>query len=101
MALVLPVRVRPTLVGSTTGNTPQLQQVIGGVAMQPASDVRSPQPLEKSMRDLKSTPPPASAEAVKSAPILLGDEALKQVSGGLIIVDPPWLFVTPPPPIGI
>lgn len=97
MALVLPVRVRPTLVGSTTGNTPQLQQVIGGVAMQPASDVRSPQPLEKSMRDLKSTPP-ASAEAVKSAPILLGDEALKQISGGVIVVDPPWAVTIPGDP---
>ena len=93
MALVLPVRVRPTLVGSTTGNTPQLQQVIDGVAMQQASDVRSPQPLEKSMRDLKSTPPPASAEAVKSAPILLGDEALKQVSGGVIGGPVTWLVV--------
>ena len=30
----------------------------------------------------------------------VGDEALKQVSGGVIIIDPPWA-VTPPHPIGI
>ena len=47
------------------------------------------------MRDLKSTPP-ASAEAVKSAPILLSAELLTQIAGGVVTPPDAITSVTPP-----